>query len=263
MRTSVGDWTRPTERKAFPYRFVARETQRVNVAPQIRSISCRASPAAASSLETSTRLSNARVTSPLVSAEKRERSTWSMSLGLASNASDNASTPMSSPSRSKSVAITTLSAFLERERTASATPFSETDFRISASIRLEGSTFCQLEYSSGYSTLITCPLRPTETHSSPFQVKVWCGMLRCLPSLTDPSARNQAIFFAAFAFSEIISRILLRFYTDKTQFVGRKQTFVLRGDSVRPGGHLVFVSIQGCYLSPLLNLKLSTLWPGP
>jgi hypothetical protein len=34
-----------------------------------------------------------------------------------------------------------------------------------------------------------------------------------LPSFTEPSARNWAIFFAAFAFSEIINRILLRFYT--------------------------------------------------
>src|SRR5215212_1285207 len=176
-------------------------------------MSWRASPAAARSLETSTSSSKARVTSPLVSALKRARSTWSTSLGFASKARDNASTPMSSPSRSKSVAITTLLAFFARERTASATPFSETDFFISASMRLEGSTFCQLAYSSGYSRLKTWPLRPTETHSSPFQVKVWCGILRCLPSLTGPSARNRAIFFAAFAFSEIINRILLSFIT--------------------------------------------------
>src|SRR5215212_1737660 len=176
-------------------------------------MSWRASPAAARSLETSTSSSKARVTSPLVSALKRARSTWSTRLGFASKARDNASTPISSPSRSKSVAITTLSAFLERERTASATPFSETDFWISASIRLEGSTFCQLEYSSGYSGFRTCPLRPTETHSSSPHSKVWCGTERCLPSFTCPSARNWAIFLAAFAFSEIISRILSLFIT--------------------------------------------------
>src|SRR3712207_5871079 len=93
------------------------------------------------------------------------------------------------------------------------------DLRISASMSLDGSTFCQFEYSSGYSGFSTCPLRPTETHSSPFQVKVWCATLRCLPSLTGPSARYWAIFLAAFAFSEIINRILLRFYTDKDHFV--------------------------------------------
>jgi hypothetical protein len=42
-----------------------------------------------------------------------------------------------------------------------------------------------------------------------------------LPSLTGPSERNWAIFFAVFAFSEIISRILLPFYTDKEHLVGR------------------------------------------
>jgi hypothetical protein len=42
-----------------------------------------------------------------------------------------------------------------------------------------------------------------------------------LPSLTDPSERNWAIFLAVFAFSEIISRILLLFYTDKEHLVGR------------------------------------------
>src|SRR5215210_4217651 len=203
-------------------------------------MSCRASPAAARSLETSTNSSKARVTSPLVRALKRERSTWSMSLGFASKARERASTPISSPSRSKSVATTTRSAFLERERTASATPFSETFLRISASMRVDGSTFCQLEYSSGYSGFRTWPLRPTETHSSPFQAKVWCGTERCLPSFAGPSARNWAIFFAAFAFSEIISRILLRFYTDKEHLVGRRQAFVLRGGPVLSGPRLVF-----------------------
>src|SRR5215218_369622 len=198
-------------------------------------MSWRASPAAASSLLTSTRFSKARVTSPLVSAEKRALSTWSTSFGLASNASDNASTPMSSPSRSKSVAITTLLAFFARERTASATPFSETDFFISASMRLEGSTFCQLAYSSGYSRLKTWPLRPTETHSSPFQVKVWCGTLRCLPSLTDPSARNWEIFFAALAFSEIINRILILFITQcSTLFHRHKPRPALRAHLLPP-----------------------------
>src|ERR687897_3275783 len=72
-----------------------------------------------------------------------------------------------------------------------------------------GSTFCQLEYSSGYSGFNTCPLRPTETVSSPFQLNVWWGTERCLPSFTDPSERNWAIFFAVFAFSEMISRILI------------------------------------------------------
>src|SRR5215216_1676618 len=109
--------------------------------------------------------------------------------------------------------MTTRSAFFASDLTAFATPFSETDLRISASMSSEGSTFCQFEYFSGYSGLRTWPFRPTETHSSPFQVKVWCGMLRYLPSLTDPSARDRAIFFAAFAFSEIISRILLSFIT--------------------------------------------------
>src|SRR5918998_318048 len=109
--------------------------------------------------------------------------------------------------------MTTRSAFLASDLTAFATPFSETDLSISASIRSEGSTFCQLEYSSGYSGFSTCPLSPTETHSSPFQVNVWCGTLRCLPSLTGPSARIWAIFFAALAFSEIINRILILFIT--------------------------------------------------
>jgi hypothetical protein len=40
-----------------------------------------------------------------------------------------------------------------------------------------------------------------------------------LPSPTDPSERNWAIFFAVLAFSEIISRILLPFYTDKEHLV--------------------------------------------
>src|SRR5215211_4886447 len=105
--------------------------------------------------------------------------------------------------------MTTLSAFFESDVMAWATPFSETDFRISASMSSRGSTFCQFEYSSGYSGFRTCPLRPTETVSSPFHVNVWCGTERCLPSLTDPSERNWAIFFAVFAFSEIISRILI------------------------------------------------------
>jgi len=96
-----------------------------------------------------------------------------MSAGFASKASERASTPISSPSRSKSVAMITRSAFFASDLTAAATPFSETDLRILASISSRGSTFCQLEYSSGYSGLSTCPLRPTETHSSPRQVKVW------------------------------------------------------------------------------------------
>src|SRR5215207_2467396 len=112
---------------------------------------------------------------------------------------------------------------------ASATPFSETDLRISASMSLDGSTFCQFEYSSGYSGFSSCPLRPTETHSSPFQVKVWCGTLRCLPSLTDPSARNWATFFAAFAFSELISRILILVITQcSTLFHRHKRRPALR-----------------------------------
>jgi hypothetical protein len=143
-----------------------------------------------------------------------------MSFGFASKTSERASTPINSPSRSKSVAMTTLSAFFASDVTAWATPFSETDFRISASMSSRGSTFCQFEYSSGYSGLRTCPLRPTETVSSPFHVNVWCGTDRCLPSLTDPSERNWAIFFAVFAFSEIINRILLPFYTDKEHLVG-------------------------------------------
>jgi hypothetical protein len=64
----------------------------------------------------------------LVKAEKRARWTWSKSFGFASKARLRASTPISSPSRSKSVAMTTSSAFLASERTASATPFSETFF---------------------------------------------------------------------------------------------------------------------------------------
>jgi hypothetical protein len=188
---------------------VARETQRVRVAPQIRSMSCRASPASARSLETSSSSSNARPTSPGVRAEKRARSTWSMSFGFASKTSESASTPINSPSRSKSVAMTTLSAFFASEVMACATPFSETDFRIWASMSSRGSTFCQFEYSSGYSGFRTCPFSPTDTVSSPFHANVWCGTERCFPSFTDPSDRNWAIFFAVFAFSEIISRILI------------------------------------------------------
>ncbi len=46
-RTRVGVCTRPTLRNWLPSRPVARETNRVSVAPQIRSMSCRASPARA------------------------------------------------------------------------------------------------------------------------------------------------------------------------------------------------------------------------
>ncbi len=53
--------------------------------------------------------------------------------------------------------------------------------------------------------------------------------------MTLPSARNWAIFFAAFAFSEIISRILLQFYTDKAHFVGRGAAFCSLRRSCPPG----------------------------
>src|SRR5918997_2816833 len=119
--------------------------------------------------------------------------------------------------------MTTLSAFLERDLTASATPFSETDFRISASISSLGSTFCQFEYSSGYSGFKTWPLRPTETVSSPFHMNVWCGTDRCLPSFTGPSARNWETFFAVLAFSEMISRILLPFITQTVSLTSYKR----------------------------------------
>ena len=45
IRPSVGLCTRPTERKFEPKRRVARETARVSVAPQMRSMSWRAAPA--------------------------------------------------------------------------------------------------------------------------------------------------------------------------------------------------------------------------
>ncbi len=49
----VGDWTRPTERMFLPPRRAARLMNRVRDAPQIRSITCRASPAAASAKSSS------------------------------------------------------------------------------------------------------------------------------------------------------------------------------------------------------------------
>ena len=52
-----------------PRRPVASETKRVSVAPQIRSMSWRASPARASGSESSTRLVNASSISSLVRAE--------------------------------------------------------------------------------------------------------------------------------------------------------------------------------------------------
>src|SRR4028118_1282465 len=57
-------------------------------------MSCRASPASARSLETSTSSSNALFTSPGVSAEKRARSTWSTSFGFALNHRERASRPL-------------------------------------------------------------------------------------------------------------------------------------------------------------------------
>ena len=69
IRPRVGLCTRPTERKLAPKRRVARETARVRVAPQIRSMSWRAAPACASGIESSSRLEKARSISSLVSAE--------------------------------------------------------------------------------------------------------------------------------------------------------------------------------------------------
>src|SRR3954452_20985987 len=52
----VGLCTRPTERKLEPKRRLARETARVRVAPQSRSMSWRAAPALASGYESVSRL---------------------------------------------------------------------------------------------------------------------------------------------------------------------------------------------------------------
>ena len=65
----VGLCTRPTERKFEPKRLVAMETERVRVAPQIRSMSWRAAPALASGIESSSSSLKARSISSLVSAE--------------------------------------------------------------------------------------------------------------------------------------------------------------------------------------------------
>ena len=69
IRPRVGLWTRPTERKLEPKRRVARETARVRVAPQSRSMSWRAAPAWASGNESSSRLLKVRSISSLVRAE--------------------------------------------------------------------------------------------------------------------------------------------------------------------------------------------------
>ena len=69
IRPRVGLWTRPTERKLEPKRRVARETARVRVAPQIRSMSWRAAPALARGIESSSSSLKARSISSLVRAE--------------------------------------------------------------------------------------------------------------------------------------------------------------------------------------------------
>ena len=72
---SVGDWTRPTERMFLPPRRAARLMNRVREAPQIRSITCRASPAAASAKSSSAVEPNAVLISWGVIAENRARAT--------------------------------------------------------------------------------------------------------------------------------------------------------------------------------------------
>ncbi len=63
IKRSVGLCTRPTERNCLPKRDEASEMNLVSVAPQIKSMSCRASPALARSTMTSCRWANAFLTS--------------------------------------------------------------------------------------------------------------------------------------------------------------------------------------------------------
>ena len=80
--TRVGVWTRPTLRNWLPSREVASDTNRVSVAPQMRSMSCRASPARASGSDRWSRWEKARLISPGVRAEKRARRTVRDQLGV-------------------------------------------------------------------------------------------------------------------------------------------------------------------------------------
>ena len=84
----------------------------MSTAPQMRSMSWRDAPADARFTSSSTRLSNACVISSLVNAEYRARDTGAS--GFTSWMQESASLPMSSPSRSKSVAMMTESAFFAR-----------------------------------------------------------------------------------------------------------------------------------------------------
>jgi hypothetical protein len=77
---SVGVWTRPTLTKSLPRRWEARVRNRVSEAPQTRSMTCRASPAAARSKSISSGSANARLTSGAVSEENRTRSTLTEAL---------------------------------------------------------------------------------------------------------------------------------------------------------------------------------------
>ena len=84
----------------------------MSTAPQIRSMSWRDAPAEARLSSTATRLPNACAISSFVNAEYRARDTGAF--GFTSRMQESASEPMSSPSRSKSVAMTTESAFFAR-----------------------------------------------------------------------------------------------------------------------------------------------------
>ena len=72
---SVGLWTRPTLKILLPPRFAAILMNLVREAPQTRSISCLASPAAARSKSTVVGFSNAAAISGLVIAENMARLT--------------------------------------------------------------------------------------------------------------------------------------------------------------------------------------------
>ncbi|KAF5060350.1 hypothetical protein DSECCO2_326490 [anaerobic digester metagenome] len=105
MSVRVGLCTLPTERKLLPIWPLASEMNLVRTAPQARSMTCLVSADSANRWSGSVSCLNAPSISNLVRALKRTRRTERGGFSR----SDTVSSPMSSPSRSKSVAIMTSS----------------------------------------------------------------------------------------------------------------------------------------------------------
>ncbi|OGS50913.1 MAG: hypothetical protein A3K65_06510 [Euryarchaeota archaeon RBG_16_68_12] len=103
----VGLWTRPTERKSRPSCFEAMEMKRVRAAPHARSTIWRDSADSARGTSMSTRFAKDSSISAFVREEYRAR--FTATSGFTFRMTSRASVPMSSPSRSKSVATITSS----------------------------------------------------------------------------------------------------------------------------------------------------------